>query len=82
MIRSIALEVTQSPVSFTVSLTYLPGTYDLHNDRTHGEISGVITARDEAQALRLVRTDLIDIRDKMAALKEAFISRSRKMVAG
>jgi GntR family transcriptional repressor for pyruvate dehydrogenase complex len=58
-----------------------PGTYNLHDTRTHGEITDAIAARDEAKALTLVRTHLIDIRDKMVAQEEAFISQSRRMIA-
>jgi len=58
-----------------------PGTYDLHDDHTHGEITEAIADRDESKALTLVRTHLIDIRDKMVAQEEAFISQSRQMIA-
>ena len=58
-----------------------PGTYDLHDDRIHGEITEAIAAGDEAKALTLVRTHLIDIRDKMVAQEQDFLSQSRRMVA-
>lgn len=62
-------------------LTINPGTFDLHDDHIHSEILEAIKARDEIKALTLVRTHLLDIRDKMAAQEQDFLSRSREFAA-
>ena len=58
-----------------------PGTYDLHDDRMHGAITEAIAAGDETKAITLMRTHLLDIRDKMVAQEQEFLSRSRKLPA-
>jgi GntR family transcriptional repressor for pyruvate dehydrogenase complex len=58
-----------------------PGTFDLHDNRTHGEILKAIEARDEMKALTLLRAHLLDIRDKMLAQEQDFLSNSRRMWA-
>lgn len=53
-----------------------PGTYDLHDDRIHREITDAIAARDEDRALTLIRVHLLDIRDKMIAQEQAYVAQS------
>ena len=58
-----------------------PGTYDLHDDRTHGEITEALAPGDEIKTLTLLRAHLLDIRDKMTVQEQAFLSQSRRMSA-
>jgi len=55
-----------------------PGTYDLHDDRTHGEITEALADGDEIKTLTLLRAHLLDIRDKMMVQEQAFLSQSRR----
>lgn len=58
-------------------VTINPGTFDLHDTQTHGEITEAIAAGDETKALTLLRTHLLDIRDKMVPQEQDFLARSR-----
>jgi DNA-binding FadR family transcriptional regulator len=56
--------------------TINPGTFDVHDKHIHGEITEAIAARDEVKAVTLVRSHLVDTRDKMMAQEQDYLSQS------
>lgn len=53
-----------------------PGTYDLHDNCIHSEITEAIAARDEVKAVTLVRSHLVDTRDGMMAQEQTYLSQA------
>jgi DNA-binding FadR family transcriptional regulator len=55
-----------------------PGTFDLHDKHIHGKITEAIAARDEVKAVTLVRSHLVDTRDRMMAQEQDFLSQRER----
>jgi DNA-binding FadR family transcriptional regulator len=53
-----------------------PGTYDLHDDISHGEITKALAARDETKALTLMQSHLLDTKEKMILQEKDYLRRS------
>jgi len=53
-----------------------PTTHNLHEGDSHLEIIEALAARDEAKALTLVRTHLVETRDRLMALEREFLTRN------
>ncbi|MGD9010540.1 MAG: FadR/GntR family transcriptional regulator [Desulfobacteraceae bacterium] len=59
--------------------TINPGTFDVHDKHIHEKITEAIAARDEVKAVTLVRSHLVDTRDKMMAQEQDFLSQSGRV---
>lgn len=55
-----------------------PGTDNLHDDKQHKQITEALAERDEDRALTLIRAHLLDIREKMIAQEQDYVSQSAR----